>query len=1203
MGEATPIPSFWETRDGAMRIKKLEISGFKSFAERARLQFGDGITGVVGPNGCGKSNIVDAIRWCMGEMSAKHLRGKAMQDVIFAGSDSRGAQGMAEVTLTFHNDGNVPPAYMDYAEIAVTRRLFRDGTSEYLINKTQVRLRDVTDLFLGTGVGTRAYSIIEQGRIGFVINARPEERRSLIEEVAGITKFKARKKVAERRMEATEANLLRVNDVVAELERQLGTLRRQAKKAERYRELRGELRDLELHTAVLDLMRLSAEAHVYRSRQQSTEAKLTDTQAGLSADEVGLESARLALLDDEQRLQTLQQHSLALDGQISTLERDIAHWREQADSLMLRQSQAQTEITDAEQRLEVARTDHVRLTAEADEQERLTQYDGTQIEAASVRVDDATMELEAIDEQLDIARRESMEHVQGATQKRAHVASLERQRLDLTHRIERMQQRLDALHPEYAATSARQAELAQQRDTLQTSLDTWKQEQALVRQRLPELKDAVQTANQTLRAAQTAFHEKRSRLDSLTQIANRLEGYSDGVRTLMSEEAPPVAGILDIVTHVLNVHSDWEQAIESALGDRLQYLVVQEQTTAQQAIAHLHESLGGRGGFIPQGVQATPVGTVPQGPGIFGSALTAVQVSEAYQAVAEHLLGAVVLVDTLEHAQTLAQTHQGPWIWVSRNGDVVDAHGVTSGGSNNGAGLLANQREIRELQAEVLTHEAAVQQAQAQFESAEQARLNATSTLERLDQDTHRCELDVLKAAKDHEAADRDATRLQEQIGQIDSDLEANRSQCAQIEAEEATALSEAQAAESDKEQLEWRLEELQERRASHASQVQGHQEELTALKIRIAAQGEKAAAARDAVMRLAQQEQELTERIARTQTNAQQAQSQAQSLRENADAAQVQVTEQTLEAKAAHQSLAQARANYEVEQDRVFKLEQTLKDQRRGNESLQQILNDCRLQLQKCTLEQDNLAAHILERHDVVLAEQVPAYHTRPMPDASQVQRKEELERAIKNIGAINLTAIEECQEVETRYNFLSQQRDDLQEALSALRQAIARINKTSKERFTEAFHAVNDMFQKVYPRLFRGGSARLELTQSEDMLEAGIDIIAMPPGKKLQNVGLLSGGEKALTATALVFSIFLIKPSPFCILDEVDAPLDEANVGRFNEMLREISKVSQFIVITHNKQSMMQADKLYGITMEDAGMSKVVSVDLNTEQDEQAA
>lgn len=1177
-----------------MRIKKLEIHGFKSFADKATLMFGDGISGVVGPNGCGKSNVVDAIRWCMGEMSAKHLRGKAMQDVIFAGSDSRGPLGLAEVTLTFHNDGNVPPAFAAYEEIAVTRRLHRDGTSEYLINNTQARLRDITDFFLGTGVGTRAYSIIEQGRIGFIVNAKPEERRSLIEEVAGITKFKARKKAAERRMEATQQNLTRVNDIISELERQLGSLRRQARKAERYRELREELRDLELHAASVDLLKMAAVERYQIGERQKLEAKLGDTQGAMAVSEATIEADKLRLLEEERRLQAEQEASAEIDAKLAALERDLEHWTRQQEDAHARAQEGASDSEEANRRLDAADREEEQLESQVEVLSGSFGEDQAKLESVALGVDGAQAAVAQIDAAIEQKRGAAVEQIHGAAQQNSILATLQRQRADTERRLEQATRDVETVAQSRVEVEARLTRLASEIAARESQLAGWRDEQAALRDELGRVKEERADAAERVQAVRDELSERRSRLSSLEEIARRLEGFSDGVRTLMGEDGQPVLeGIRTLVPEIMEVPEELEGALEAALGERLQYLVVAGHEVAKRGIEHLRAVEGGRGGFVP--IHPWTRESIPaSGPGIRGRAIDLVRTKPGFEAAAESVLGDIVVVDSLEVAL-------GPWpgtrprTVVTLAGEVVADNGAVVGGVDGGAGVLANRREIRELTEVVAALEARLGEARAALAEKEE-RVNALSLrLDELDGAIRRAEIEAVEQRKDQQAALDEQSRLDDRDEVLRYELEQHREELQRIDVDEGEARTALDGFERAREAIEMEIAVLQEQRQTRASELEERSQELTRLRVDLAAREEKIASAKASLGRLDQTRSELRERMERGRAQAEEASTTAANLREQIERAREEAATISVLAQQKREALSEARGRFEAERERLGVVEQKIREDRRQGELVQEALLELKMDLQRINMERNQLIAHVRDRHDVNLLDLLTEYHTRPEPGPEDVKRRKELDRQIKNMGPINLTAIDECAEIEQRFDFLTRQRDDLNEALENLRRAIQRINKASRERFKEAYESVNEMFQKVYPRLFRGGLARLELTNAEDLLEAGVEIVAQPPGKKLQNVNLMSGGEKALTATAFIFSIFLIKPSPFCILDEVDAPLDEANVGRFNEMLREISAISQFIVITHNKTTMTQADKLYGITMQEPGMSTVVPVDLD--------
>ncbi len=1191
-----------------MRLKALDIVGFKSFADRVHLTFGDGITGIVGPNGCGKSNVVDAIRWVMGEMSAKNLRGRGMLDVIFAGCETRGPSGLAEVTLTFRNDGDVPPIYASYEDISVTRRLHRDNSSEYLINKAPCRLRDITDLFLGTGVGTKAYSIIEQGRIGFVVSARPEDRRSLIEEVAGITKFKARRKAAERRMAATEQNLARVNDIISELSRQLASLQRQAKKAERYKRVKAELRDLDLHLASIQILELVAKDKVQAQAQLELDEQFGDRTRGMEIHETELEAQRLSHLAEEERLQEEQSGCAASEARLATLERDVSHWQQQIKDTRAQLERAKEDVEEALGRVGEVRSERESLAEHLTAMELSVREDKSRLAGAAASVGEIQAILTRVDEETEQLRRDALDLVHEAARHRTLLSNLETQRNDTESRQGRATADLEQTIRLGATADRYHQELEVRFTGIASELDDWRLHRESLGDELRTVTAEVANSEDRILELRTDLAESGSRLESLEGIAKRLEGYTEGVRALLNPEGdaegPAVAGVLGLVTDVLRAQPRYERAIEAALGDKLQLVIVESHAVGMEAITYLKEQAGGRGGLLPKQPRSQTATPMPAAQtGLIGPALDCVKVEPGFEAAAEYLLANVAVVEDLPTALTIWDANGLSRTLVTLDGEVLDPAGAMSGGSEAGGGLLAQAREIRELRLTVSQLGKDLEAATVAHRELEARRLQLDVDIQQIDKEIRQGEVEQIQIDKELEAAANEIVRLADRLEVLDQELEQHHTELGRITREASESEEVATDAETRRAQLEARLAELQRVRAAHGDQLAGRSEALTALKVELASRDEKLVSSRDAIARLEQAEADASRRVERGRDAIQDGESLIAELTLNIENGEGEITTTASDVQTQRQSLSEARAAYEADRQQLADKEESLKETRKGSDAVREALVELKMDRQRLAMERQQVIALVAERHDVELLKVVGDYHLLPLPGVEDHEKRERLERGLKNIGPINLMAIEECEEVDVRHNFLVGQRDDLVQALDSLRRAIHRINRTSRRRFREAFEAVNQMFEKVFPRLFRGGEARLELLDHDDILEAGVDIVAQPPGKKLQNLSLLSGGEKALTATALIFAIFLIKPSPFCVLDEVDAPLDDANVRRFNEMLGEIAKISQFIVITHNKLTMTEATRLYGITMEEPGMSKLVSVDLSTAGSEQAA
>jgi chromosome segregation protein len=1191
-----------------MKLTRLDIVGFKSFAEKVTLHFSDGITSVVGPNGCGKSNIVDAIRWAMGEQSAKHLRGGKMEDVIFNGSESRGPMGLAEVTLTLKNDGVVPPDYADYDEIAVRRRLFRDGTSEYSINKTPVRLKDVTDLFLGTGVGTRAYSMIEQGRIGFIVNSKPEERRFLIEEVAGITKYKARKKLAQRRMEATEQNLLRVNDIVTELGRQIGSLERQAQKAEKFKKLRQELRDLELHLASLRYFELRNAQVFHASEHERFAASESEIGVTLATVDTRLEANRVELQDVESDNARRAEQVHALERRFSVLEKDLEFFAREREGLKDQGTQAAQEAESqkthkqtVEQEIGVLE-DHARVLGEESQSVLgdLTYKEARQREVAQQR---RSLEARANDLQ-----KQMIDALTALAKERAQLQSFDQRRIELGARVGRGSAEQAELERQVAEQREQHAQVNRELVRLGAQDVELKAHAQALEEQTKRSKQQLTFAEAKLLQLKEEAGERKSRLQSLMDIEKKYEGYGTGVRAIMTRDGElREHGIFGLVADVLSASSEFEPALEAVLGERLQYVLVESQKRGLEAVDYLKAQAEGRSSFIPLDMVAarhdqrrprseTPAGAV--------RLRDRVQAREGYEAVADYLLADVVVVPDLPAA--LAAQLEG-WSCVTTDGEVIDRQGVLSGGAGAGVseGLLAQKREIKDLGEDVRRLENEILLAENEKAELAAELLRAEQFLKQTNAEWHETQIKKAKTEKDLHSASEQTARLELRQQQVARDIAELTKQQEALESDAAGCQARMAQAESVHAQKEGELSQLTEQDATLRDDEQRAQEALTQLKVAFAQKDEKQKNVLRTLERLTQSLADTEARIQRAHHAVQTGSQRAKELTEKLRAGEEERGSLLDLLDQGKQELQGTRQRYEQLAQEVRALEERSRSLAREAGRWRDERVAAEMRSREHVMLREHLLQQIADSYQLDLAHEVIDFHLRAAPDGDAPERVAGLKQQLARMGDINLTAIAEFAQVKERHDFLSTQKEDLESALTQLRSAILKINRTSRERFLEAFNATNTMFQKIFPRLFRGGEARLELVQdgSDDILEAGIDIIAQPPGKKLGSVQLLSGGEKALTAVSLVFAIFLIKPSPFCVLDEVDAPLDEGNVGRFNELLREISHYSQFIVITHNKHTMECAHRLYGITMDEPGISKLVSVNLQREEAEQAA
>ncbi len=1192
-----------------MKLKTLEICGFKSFVDRTVVRFDHAVTGVVGPNGCGKSNIVDAIRWSMGEQSAKHLRGKSMDDVIFNGSEARGPHSFAEVTITFDNaDGNCPIEYKDYAELAVTRRLTRDGESTYMINKTQVRLMDVTALFLGTGVGTKAYSIIEQGRIGLIVTAKPEERRHLIEEAAGITKFKAHKQKAERKMDQTRQNLQRIADILGELEKSLSSLKRQAQKAERYKTYRDEQRDLELWVGTHRYLELHVTRNSLSGQLETAQTETEGLRAGLLVIEAALEAERLTLSGEERSVQEASTRAHQLEGAVRMLEAQVKHTIERLAQLRHAEVAAERELSEIESQRERFAAEQNQLEQGLADLEEVAAAEGDVLERETELLEQKKRSAHDADQAVNVARARVSEAATRIARAEAVLGGFERRRADAYQRLQRLRTERETLE-------MRAVELHEQTRELSARLEGLRGDKKSTAERKLELDKSLDQSRKSLRESEQRTDEvrseladKRSRLRSLEQIQARFEGVGTGVRTLMQKAQNDASlGILGLLADRLDCSSDLTQALAGALGDRLQYVVVEDFDAGARAVGALREQKKGRATVMPRSPRARA--TVPSAllgrEGVVGCLADLVRVSPEDETLARNLLSDVLVVENLSAAQRLYA--EGPFegTLVTRQGELIGADGRITGGSGEDAGahMLEVKREIRELgpvvarlEQELVACQARVSETRTSL-ARDQAELDAART------EGHDAELAIVRAEKDLKRAEEELSRARDRVEQLAFETDDLSSSLAEASHEETESRSEIESARAAKGSAEADLEGFAQVSSERRHQVEAQATVVTEVRVRAAEARQRVQSDRTALDRVQRALADLQLRFLRVERELvdnmeKQGQGAAHVLRDRGD-----LGDRVGEAREANDLLSEARAAYDAKKLALGGREASIKDLRGRIDGAVSRSNKLTISERELAMSIGRLVEQIEVRHRIDVRRVLTDYHARELPDAATAERIHELDRLLERMGPINLTAIDEYQEQSKRYEYLIAQKTDLETALDQLETAIKQMNRESKKLFKVTFDSVAARFQQIFPKLFGGGHGELKLTNPDDMLETGIEIIAQPPGKRIGSMELMSGGEKALTAVSLIFALFQHKPSPFCLLDEVDAPLDEANIGRFADAVRAMTSHSQFIVITHSKRTMEVADVLYGVTMERPGISSMVSVELRQGAHKRAA
>ena len=1190
-----------------MKIKKLDICGFKSFVDPTVLSFEQEITGIVGPNGCGKSNVVDAIRWVMGEQSAKHLRGRAMEDVIFNGSETRGPHGFAEVSITFDNcDGLAPVEYQDYAEIMVTRRLDRQGNSDYSINRTPVRLMDVTNLFLGTGVGKRAYSIIEQGRIGYIVSSKPEDRRHLIEEAAGVTKFKAKKRAAERKMDQTRQNLLRIGDIVTEIDRTLSSLKRQAQKAERYRRYRDEVRDLELLVASHKWLEFTAEQKLVGGRLDERSAVVDGARLALRIRDAEVEAERLSMHTVEGAVERAQNDAYELDNAVRLLESEINHHLERIAALREVEGRSERESTELLAQCRVLEQERDALSAALLDLERVEAEEQSALAVEATELDrrrEAAREAEGAvvnararvgDSDTRIARAEAV------------LASFERRRQESRVRLDKLQSDHDHVAADCERRRQEAVELRARLEGLKEGKATTAHRREQLEAELSSLRDEVRTSERALEELRETLTVRRSRLRSLEEIQARFEGVGAGVRAVMTGLCPNAdqqaqAGIVGLLADLVDCPADLSRPLAAALGAALQHIVVTDAAAGARALSYLRAEGRGRATLVPRHPRRSlrVPAERPSGAGVVGCFADLLHYAAEDEAIIRHYLGHVWLVDELQSAQRLREELGGDFCYVTVDGELLEPDGRLTGGVDDdvGAHMLDVKREVRELHAIVATLGAEMTAAVSRHGTLREAVAGRQAALDGARSETHDAEIAIVTADKDLKRVESEGERLSARGAEIMAERDELEQTLMVATDEEEGARSEITSAAAARVEANEALLATDEIHLQRRGAVEEQSTRVTEVKIRAAQAKERAESDRGAMERLVRSIDELQSRRARLRDDIFDGAKQQGELIAHAVRSREELSHTVGRAMRAHETLGAARTHYDDAKSRLGEMEEGLRKIRDRIEHDSTEVNGLILREREISLALEHLLDSIADRHRLDLRRVIGDYHWRELPDASIKGRIDELLKLIERMGEINLTAIEEYKEQSDRFEYLSGQQKDLEDALLQLERAIRQMNRESRRLFKEAFDAVSERFKHVFPQMFGGGKAELRLTNPEDLLESGVDIIAQPPGKKLGSLELMSGGEKALTAVSLIFSLFQYRPSPFCLLDEVDAPLDEANIGRFSDAIRQMTEHSQFIVITHSKSTMEMADVLYGVTMETPGISKLVAVSLTGE------
>ncbi len=1279
-----------------MHLERLEISGFKSFSDRSELAFDRGVTAIVGPNGCGKSNVADALTWVLGEQSAKSLRGDKMEDVIFNGSDARKPTGAAEVRLRFGNV-IVPPSLLkemgedvpepgangnghhpngavliDAAtrEVEVTRRLFRSGESEYLIDGQTCRLKDIHELLMDTGLGAKAYAIIEQGKIGMILSSRPTDRRQLIEEAAGITKYKARRRSAELKLEAAQQNLTRLEDIIYELDKQRGSLKRQAAKARRYTRLRDEMRRWEKvlfarrYRSLSDAIESArARLHEARTNETAASARLAEVENELGRIRIELASADGAA---NAARETVHAHELEINRRQQQIALDTQQSQmllERADALDLEKQQLEARREPERVALEGRRQAATEAATARDEAAALAS-------AASDDYARAQQAIDALEQDVESARADVYAVLNTITALRAAHENAAAQRERAMETAGRLELEARELARELETARGQRQVAAEALRRAQESLDAHRIDRTAREFELSSARIEHDWRSREVRTREHDLAAMSGRLKSLEEIDTHRSGFADAARMVLVSANGKV-NQMGALADFIEAEPRYERAVEACLGDLLQHILVERLEHVSAGLQLIRQENAGRCGFIvgrPDGsaevhyagspglhhestggshhdgsaelqqASSTEVHyagspAVPQG---FLPLSSVVRVSGPFPAAIQAVMGGALIAESFDAAARFAPTVNFPI--ATMDGDVFRGrHVITGGEKTESRGILATKREIKELREKIAESRTALDQLIAETAGFEQTIAHATAAIAGLSSEVHRQEKEIVGVEGQARRAADDETRVQQRTDLVATEISRVREEVAALDARQAEARDSIERLNEQRTGAEQALNEAQSRLGEARETAEELSHKAAEARATHAGLVERSAGAVAEVARMEEAAAELERRVdAATRDIALMRDQRERLIGAIADGQRLMDEDVgRLEGLRAEMIQADERA-LEIKQS-AEKQEDVIRDARRAVDALRALAAE--VDVQRATAESDltHLAQQAMDtvnaslddiRSEVAEMEasgqvqpdvrairaaeavdpdelEAEAEAAEPGPEPSlepaetvQMTAEEaiaELREKIDRMGPVNMMAIEQSQELEERHGFLSTQRLDLVESIAQTNEAISKIDETTHARFREAFTAINANFQTMFSTLFGGGKAGIMLLDESDPLESGIDIVAQPPGKRLQSVMLLSGGEKALTAIALMFGIFKYKPSPFCLLDEIDAPLDDANIGRFIEMLRSMMDKTQFIIITHSRKTMEIANKLYGVTMEEPGVSKLISIQLN--------
>jgi len=1183
-----------------MYFKQLELFGFKSFAKKTSLNLEKGISAIVGPNGCGKSNIGDAIRWVLGEQKMRVLRGQHMEDVIFAGSDDRSPLGMAEVTLTLDNsDGKLP---VEFSEVSVTRKLFRTGESEYYMNKLPCRRKDIIELFMGTGVGADSYSLIEQGRIDLILSSKPEERRYIFEDAAGIIKYKSRKDAAERKMERAEANLLRLQDTIIEIRRRINSLRRQASAARRYREYKDDLRSLELRLALLRYRERSAERTELSARAKELGEQLEQVTTSVSSEESYLEKTRFDSIELEKTLSESRDQSRDLQSRIEKKESQIAVLRERISAIDSRETHALEEIRQIQGSLEALHEQRRDLNEKEREALEKSSRARQELTSRESQFTGLVEELDECEKNIEELRSVSLEKLDRKVNLQNELGGIETNLQVLAKRVAKLSERKAQAEQSVTQHENRLGETRRMIDSLRAALASLSSDLSSLKETIVSKEAELESSVAERDSMRESSSAAKSKLASLEELRDRFEGYEEGVRAVMlarQEGSAQAEGVIGTLAELIHTGGEHEAAVEAALGHMLQHIVVEDVEDARRCTELLEANRAGRASFVPisaSWMKHRDTDPAPLSDLVLGTVVDMISCDETIRPAAKALLGSTLVVESLDNALSLAYSLEQPHDIVTLRGEKVSADGIiTTGPSLQGRGLLGRKNEIEELKGSVAEMASAIEAEIENIQNLKQEIETSQGLSEKLHSAINSHEIELAKADRDFKQLD-DGKRREEEERDVLSREESlavheNREFAKQrqelVQQIEHAVKAETETQDKLKEaSLHWN--DLRRRKDAMSA-------ELTDFKVSVSSLQLTCETFKHEIARLESEGQEATRRVSEKRQEIEQGAQEKNRCVGEIEDCRASIQRLFEEKQGLDKGLGKLDEERRQLTEKIQAIEDNLKQLRSRLADLSEKHHQTGIALAQAEEKISFLKEKTMADYRLSMSEigQEITIEEDFDPEAAQ-EEVERLSAKIASMGSVNLIAIEEFEELQQRYDLLLQQEDDLRKAKETLTGIIKKINKITQAMFMETFDIIRTHFHDIFRHLFGGGRANIYLLDANNPLESGIEISVHPPGKKSQTISLLSGGERALTAIALLFAIFRTRPSPFCVLDEVDAPLDDSNILRFIRLVQMFSEDVQFIIITHNKRTMELADVLYGVTMEQRGVSQIVSVKL---------